>query len=996
MNKKLQFKSLLLLAAMLFGVNFAWAGDEVHYTLTPASGSNNSYTSNCDIEIDGITWNLEGNSQQIPWRLGGKSLTTVNRTVYSKTPMSSAITEVKLYVGTASSITVNSLKLIVASDADFKNKIDEVSATFKASSTISFKPTSPATQWATGAYFKFVFNVSVNGNSNKYVEFKKAEFYKESSKTATTTTIDAEGLNTNLFTGTSAGQLTATVTAGGTALTNAAITWTSSAPTVATVDESGNVTLVAAGTTNIKATYAGNDNYIGSEATYELTVVNNDPAYKKATFDFSANKYNWESTSENNTYFDGSGYNATEEDITIGFSGKVRLWYANNAYTMRLYGSDATYGLGKMTLTAADGYVITGVSISGSTLSFQNPSSGTINGGEWTGSAKVLSIEKASSNSTFNKVEVSYKEGKAPTVTIDATGITNTNVFDGTAAGKLSATVTYNETAVEGATVTWSGNNDNVATIDASTGAVTLVAAGSVTFTATFAGNTNYTETSATYQMTVTNIDPNAPGTVNNPYTVAQARAAIDAGAGTQDVYAKGIVSEILKITAGDHVNFNISVDGKTTSDQLQAFHCKGATGVDVFSVQVGDNVVIKGQPGIYNGAYELGEAQLVSRTAPAVAVPTFSPAADTYTRTQNVTISCTTEGASIYYTTDGTDPTSSSTAYTGAIPVSESQTIKAIAIKGADVSLVATATYTIASIEHAGTETDPYTVADALAAIGINTGVEGVYATGIVSKIVTAYNSEYGNISYNISADGSTESDQLQAYRGKGIGGAVFTSDNDIQVGDVVVIKGNLTKYNSTYEFAADNQLVSLQRPVTIPASKYTTFASSMPISFAGTAVTAYTAKVEGKVAKLSAISDNIVPANTGVILYAETAGNYFGALSATTGGSPSGNEMVGVTAETAVPWTKDGNYNYILQGGVFKKATGAKLHAGKAYLSTDYQATSRELQIVFEGEEEATGIADVKSQKEEGGFFNLSGQRVTKPTKGLYIMNGKKMIVK
>ncbi|MBO7558656.1 MAG: bacterial Ig-like domain-containing protein [Bacteroidaceae bacterium] len=109
----------------------------------------------------------------------------------------------------------------------------------------------------------------------------------------------------------------------------------------------------------------------------------------------------------------------------------------------------------------------------------------------------------------------------------------------------------------------------------------------------------------------------------------------------------------------------------------------------------------------------------------------------------------------------------------------------------------------------------NPYTVAQARAAIDAGTGTTGVYATGIVSKIVTAYNSQFGNISYNISADGSTSGDQLQAYRGKSFNGENFTSADDIQVGDVVVIYGNLKKYNSTYEFDQDNQLVSLDRPV-------------------------------------------------------------------------------------------------------------------------------------------------------------------------------------
>ncbi len=112
------------------------------------------------------------------------------------------------------------------------------------------------------------------------------------------------------------------------------------------------------------------------------------------------------------------------------------------------------------------------------------------------------------------------------------------------------------------------------------------------------------------------------------------------------------------------------------------------------------------------------------------------------------------------------------------------------------------------------GTENNPYTVAQARAAIDAGAGVTGVYATGIVSEIVTAYNSSYGNITYNISADGLTTSDQLQAFRGKDKDGANFKSEDDVQVGDIVVVYGDLTKYGSTYEFAQDNQLVSLNRP--------------------------------------------------------------------------------------------------------------------------------------------------------------------------------------
>lgn len=83
---------------------------------------------------------------------------------------------------------------------------------------------------------------------------------------------------------------------------------------------------------------------------------------------------------------------------------------------------------------------------------------------------------------------------------------------------------------------------------------------------------------------------------------------------------------------------------------------------------------------------------------ASVVATPTFSPAGGTYTSAQSVTITTTTSGADIYYTTDGSTPTASSTFYTGAITVSSNTTIKAIAIKDGVSSQVATATYVISA----------------------------------------------------------------------------------------------------------------------------------------------------------------------------------------------------------------------------------------------------------------------------------------------------------
>jgi glucosylceramidase len=79
------------------------------------------------------------------------------------------------------------------------------------------------------------------------------------------------------------------------------------------------------------------------------------------------------------------------------------------------------------------------------------------------------------------------------------------------------------------------------------------------------------------------------------------------------------------------------------------------------------------------------------------VATPTFSPAPGTFTASQTITISDTTSGATLYYTTDGTTPTTSSTKYTAPVSIATSATLKAMAAASGDTnSTVASGNYTI------------------------------------------------------------------------------------------------------------------------------------------------------------------------------------------------------------------------------------------------------------------------------------------------------------
>jgi hypothetical protein len=196
--------------------------------------------------------------------------------------------------------------------------------------------------------------------------------------------------------------------------------------------------------------------------------------------------------------------------------------------------------------------------------------------------------------------------------------------------------------------------------------------------------------------------------------------------------------------------------------------------------------------------------------TAAIVATPTFNPASGTEFGNEGlqVSITCETEGVDIYYTLDGSDPDDESNSYSGPISLTETTTIKAIAYDGNDnASYVATATYIYVDPTTPGTENNPYTVAQARAAIDAGTGTQGVYATGIVSEIPTAWNAQYSNITFNM-VDEEGDEDFLQAYRCGGDEAA------EVAVGDIVVVYGNLTKYNTTYEFGQGCTLVSLTHP--------------------------------------------------------------------------------------------------------------------------------------------------------------------------------------
>jgi len=161
-----------------------------------------------------------------------------------------------------------------------------------------------------------------------------------------------------------------------------------------------------------------------------------------------------------------------------------------------------------------------------------------------------------------------------------------------------------------------------------------------------------------------------------------------------------------VNLHSGDVFNVQMTYDGATLTmtitDASTAQTFSTSWAINIPSAVGGNNAYI----GFTGGTGGLSAIQDILTwtyttalsSTPTVATPTFSPAPGTYSSAQ-VTLSDTTPGAIIYYTTNGSSPTTSSTRYTSAIAVSSTTTIQAIAVaSGYNNSAVATGTYTISA----------------------------------------------------------------------------------------------------------------------------------------------------------------------------------------------------------------------------------------------------------------------------------------------------------
>lgn len=183
---------------------------------------------------------------------------------------------------------------------------------------------------------------------------------------------------------------------------------------------------------------------------------------------------------------------------------------------------------------------------------------------------------------------------------------------------------------------------------------------------------------------------------------------------------------------------------------------------------------------------------------------------------------------------------------------------------------------------------------------------------------------------------------------------------------------------------------------PATITNAGWATLYTNAALDFSGIeGLTAYTATCSNNEVTLTEV--NNVPANTGVVLKGAAATYSIPAIASST--TDKGHLLGSATEATA--WNAYEGYTLYMLNIVDGKAqfvpvTSDEIAAGKAFLkiASGNSSLVRSLNVVFG--EDATGINAVNAQQSANEYYNLRGQRVAAPQKGLYIVNGKKVVVK
>ena len=409
---------------------------------------------------------------------------------------------------------------------------------------------------------------------------------------------------------------------------------------------------------------------------------------------------------------------------------------------------------------------------------------------------------------------------------------------------------------------------------------------------------------------------------------------------------------------------------------------------------------------------------------------PTFSIKSGTaVTAGTPVELETETGGATIHYTTDGSDPTSSSPTYSAPISINSNVTIKAIAVKDNwDNSDVASATYTVIApipglaIDFEASSLSQYTDWE-FNNVGIHTSTitahggqkYGSNVNNNDNATTTAYiktknkiehpgfftcyiSKETGNTTSStwyvqISEDGNDWTDVESA------------SATSMTKGNWNEFTADLSEYSNVYvclyydgsnaKRAVDDIVLTESDAIKVTPAGLATYASDKALDFSGvTGIKAYRASISDKTITFNKVDK--VPAEEGMLIRAMSTldkETTFYVPQMVTHPSSIDNAMKRGegTAVAYQPNPEIDIYNYVLSGGV---------PTYRAYLQST-AALAKGFVINYDDEEgeETDGIRSIENSElriENSNYYNLAGQRVGKDYKGIVIVNGKKMLNK
>ena len=576
----------------------------------------------------------------------------------------------------------------------------------------------------------------------------------------------------------------------------------------------------------------------------------------------------------------------------------------------------------------------------------------------------------------------------------------------------LSATVAP---AAASQTVTWTSSDNSVATV--SNGTVHAVAPGNATITATSSLNTVY----ATCDVTV--ISGSTLGSVTfSPVT------------------GEYYYGEQITISApnNEHIYYTTNGDEPTTSSP------EYTTPLTLTQTMTLKALAVKGSD---------EQTGSIDYTLKAPEAPTFDVAAGAVAENTPLTITAGEGGSIIKYTIDGTDPTVSSETYSEPIVIDNALTIKACTMDaGNNLSSVTSASYTLTlpegsskyvlmtnvnQLEDGGKiiivdESKDYALSTvqnsnnrgevAISITNDEIAESSLPATAQVIELEettydtdkTGYYLKVGNDKYLYAASNSSNHLKTAGKTTVGDNGkaAITTSS--------IIFKGtngrNDMRHNegssvfSCYDTSKTSEegvvvFVRETEPATVKANVtaagWATYATKYPMTFEdGDAYVIVSADDGNNTTTMQKVTS--VPANTAVLLKGTSGEATQKTATIISGDAPSAPATNYLHIVEAGETINASSNVYVLanktEGVGFYPWTGTALARGKVYMQLPAGAKLGDFYAF--GEEtgsETNGISSVSTRSmKQGEFYNLAGQRVSNPTKGLYIVNGKKVIIK